>query len=173
MAYIIAGVWYTPVTSGLRTQGRPWLHHKFKATLVYMRPYWAGTLVVCLLLCATSAKAFYMCRQPLYHWAVPQTHGFPRGFWVLVCHWVMWDQEPTPRFFCVAYSAICRELDVVSTNEKEKEENETDSRHRVRGKLLCQGFLNGQLFACLHSWRQQSLEASHPRPLSVLKPAPW
>lgn len=29
-------------------------------------------------------------------------------------------------------SAICRELDVVSTSEREKEENEADSRHRVR-----------------------------------------
>lgn len=35
-------------------------------------------------------------------------------------------------FVVPTISAICRELDVVSTTEKEKEENETDSRHRVR-----------------------------------------
>lgn len=56
---------------------------------------------------------------------------------VLACHLVMWDQETTPTFSCsVACSAICRELDMVSTHEKEKEENEADSKHRVRGRLL-------------------------------------
>lgn len=49
------------------------------------------------------------------------------------------DQEPTLKFsYSIMCSSICHELDAISTNEKEKEENkaESDIKHRTRGRLI-------------------------------------